>query len=1154
MPPTRIPSPARSLKVRTPRRYRKRKTRSVASPTHSDNSIKLTSMMPDRISILTDNTDVDIDANNSWWKRLSDNTIDVDMIECNHLAGTNNILDQLDVEILSQGQNNNESMNIPDSSDSEYIDSIVVPNRKLFGHNGNAEGKNFQNFIKNREILNKTQINETVPCIASAVECNVDARVKTLFGHRLNTTKSAFRAKLMNELSNKTLTDKTSESVLTEHRSKTRNIFGFNAPKQAKDTERTKHKNKYFEFVDSGSEEELPEKRSKIFGFKGTQKPSNDFAYTNCDLNSPISTATDSEMEEWILLPSSTMIGHQLEVGSPKSKRQINVSLNNTQENCNDSVEKVQVSQETDNRKTITNIQDGGSLEERNNISAAPTCEQDDQLSALEHTLKSIHSVSKNVTRNNLQQTSNDSTNNQNKSLEATTNVTLDNDKTLKPQDQRTSKNVSKSNTDKNMSSKEKSRIKNQTSNDLQQRSSNKSMKNKTFEVSCSDTSIQNESIEAIRHCNTNEHKSLDFQDHHHTSIVRASMTLNNSKIRASQDTKQMKERDYASLQNCTENSSANMSGWDSHRITRKSLRKTFGKDFTLRKSLRTLVMEKSARRQTNFDELTKLPIANSTEYPHLENSLVENAENRQNMDVDIEQNVENLSNEINENMDKSQAKDNSIHGNKLCFGTIPCSDGNNDRKDDQKYKSENQIEGGVENDKETEKLKQTVAQLDNAADLDQEEQSQQEEIHQVVSEQEEDSGQEDESEKEEESQQVESEQEEETVQNKDSQQEESQQIESEQEEESDLKENSQHLESEQQESQRVESEQEDLQQDESEQEESQQEESQVESEQEESQVESEQDESRQVESEQEESQQSESEQDQDSQQEQDSQQMESAQGERGEEESSRQREKEAGVGDSDDNSVPNGDVFSDNENEYFRNWNLAHEPAHHNDEEHRSEKSILTPRTKRTKLEMYVEKIKAENSAILRKLKEEVHQSLEANKMKCDYDFKVPHRPEIRQTKIVKTRPKIKRQQPKNFLVPLDNLPKEVLKDFAYKPPKRYQPPKASWATKRLYNFLETKLEPKYSYNARIRAERLVEMFYELTREIRRLEVAPKATVDTLKHEMARMGVVNTHFDFYEFFKDFMPRMVRIKVVPDIVNNIDLPRNGLFSSIINDV
>lgn len=70
---------------------------------------------------------------------------------------------------------------------------------------------------------------------------------------------------------------------------------------------------------------------------------------------------------------------------------------------------------------------------------------------------------------------------------------------------------------------------------------------------------------------------------------------------------------------------------------------------------------------------------------------------------------------------------------------------------------------------------------------------------------------------------------------------------------------------------------------------------------------------------------------------------------------------------------------------------------------------------------------------------------------------FKVPSKPPPRKPKPTSNKPK---KQLKSVL--FDELPSEVIEDMKYKPPKRFQPSNASWITKRLYKFLETKLEPK--------------------------------------------------------------------------------------------
>ncbi|CAH2103375.1 unnamed protein product [Euphydryas editha] len=201
----------------------------------------------------------------------------------------------------------------------------------------------------------------------------------------------------------------------------------------------------------------------------------------------------------------------------------------------------------------------------------------------------------------------------------------------------------------------------------------------------------------------------------------------------------------------------------------------------------------------------------------------------------------------------------------------------------------------------------------------------------------------------------------------------------------------------------------------------------------------------------------------------------------------------------------------------------------------------------RQTTLETYLQKIKQKNLEMKQKIEEEIRASLKTPRVDIFNPFKISLNPVIRHIKPVQNKPKTKRK--KSSVIPLDNLPSELLEDMKYKPPKRFRPRSASWITKRLYKFLENKLESKYDYKARVRAERLVEMMFNFTREVKR---GPnEQAVDTLKKEMARLEIVKTHFDFYEFFHEYMPREIRVKVVPDIVNKIPLPRSGIFSNIL---
>ncbi|KAJ0178480.1 hypothetical protein K1T71_006303 [Dendrolimus kikuchii] len=163
---------------------------------------------------------------------------------------------------------------------------------------------------------------------------------------------------------------------------------------------------------------------------------------------------------------------------------------------------------------------------------------------------------------------------------------------------------------------------------------------------------------------------------------------------------------------------------------------------------------------------------------------------------------------------------------------------------------------------------------------------------------------------------------------------------------------------------------------------------------------------------------------------------------------------------------------------------------------------------------------------------------------------FKVPSKPKFttRETKVA--RKKVKKQY--NYVIPKEMLPDEFLKDLKYKPPKRYQPKNVGWATKRLYRFLESKLEPHYAYRSRVRAERVVRDLYEFVMSVRKVQVAPPTAINGLKHELARLNIIRTHYDFFIFFHEYMPKELGFKVIPDLMNKLPLPRD-LYGDILQD-
>ncbi|XP_063623160.1 trichohyalin-like [Cydia splendana] len=207
---------------------------------------------------------------------------------------------------------------------------------------------------------------------------------------------------------------------------------------------------------------------------------------------------------------------------------------------------------------------------------------------------------------------------------------------------------------------------------------------------------------------------------------------------------------------------------------------------------------------------------------------------------------------------------------------------------------------------------------------------------------------------------------------------------------------------------------------------------------------------------------------------------------------------------------------------------------------------------SKKTMLMMQLQKIAQENMERRQKIRDEVQKSLKPTRnfnVMSPIQLKYSIRHSIR--RMTQPEPRKPKRIPKPTGIPTEALPKAFVEDLMYKPPKRFQPANAPWITKRLYKFLEEKLEPKYDYRARVRAEELVQTLFSFSKLVRRRHQAPPHAVDELKAEMARLRVVNTHYEFYDFFHEYMPRDIRIKVNPDVVNKIPMPRNGVFSEIL---
>ncbi|CAG4939349.1 unnamed protein product [Parnassius apollo] len=327
MPRTRIPSPARSQGViSTPRKHKFRGSSSVGSPARSNASVKLSSIVQEhkmnsfvlsplrrRRSVLSDNTDIEVPGRNSWWKTLEENSRDVMEILDNKQTDQGvNLEEYIDADILSQ-EKKNYTVDLPESSDAESISSIVIPQRKLFTQKDSQTVKVFGQIMDNRESLaqlHQSKIN---------YDKTINVGKKDLFNRGAKErSKPVFPVGLFNVSLNKTLPNKSKE--IANH-GQARNLFGNRAG--------AKRKNIFAEFVGPESEDDIPDIQPKVFGFSKNNENQQQKNLTPHEPRetSPTSDITDIEIDEWKLLPSSTMVDNQfgnIEGSTPVKRRKLN--------------------------------------------------------------------------------------------------------------------------------------------------------------------------------------------------------------------------------------------------------------------------------------------------------------------------------------------------------------------------------------------------------------------------------------------------------------------------------------------------------------------------------------------------------------------------------------------------------------------------------------------------------------------------------------------------------------------------------------------------------------------------------------------------------------------------------------------------------------
>ncbi|CAH4028875.1 unnamed protein product [Pieris brassicae] len=1098
MSKTSIPSPARSHGAITPRRVRlpPKRTRSLASPILKQTP-RLTNIMedafqwsplPQRQSILNDDTDIQEPLRKSWWKNLNENSRDMqELYENMNPPVANNVLDDINIEPSSPEKEF--SIEIPDSSDGESIQSIATPQRKnIFSHKESTK----QNYFKNMTIVQQKRKYSSQQ--SSDSDDSINIVPKKIFNYTKDKSIEMLPKELLKNLKKDRANTSSSSIDVPLKCRKSHNLFGKEPKTNPKISDMGLNN------VPSASDVDMHEISPKqIFTF-------NRRSSVKLHVRSSIQSVID---EDWSNpLPSSTMIGSMSDEETPNHKKISEKSVH-LQEIQNKSIDQ-------ENSLDNTLVRDNNDIIENPNLSK---------------------------TQLQLKDTS------------------ADHNETLVNQ------SISKNN---------KSQLKD-TSGNHNQTHFNKSIFKETEK---SFKNSNNNQIQNDKNCNTSIPANIENEG---LGKEHSNMTL----------------KDNTRVSEGTSNSSVNNSGWDSHRTTRKTMRQTFGKDFTPRKSLRTLVMEKTAKRHTvgNFrsqDISKKTNISNiyqtnnthnktepskyfnyndpADEPPETDDnkSINEESQINDNLNIIVEinneiekQSVVELKNQLvnQEQLAEPNDKDETINQMFNHEGEIYKESSHYDEDDqiaDQEEmvvsnnddEAENRSEENDEveqftNDEQNQSIDQEQVaesynnyEAENSTDVmnqkkkldcanasQSNDEKQMTEINNEVGNQ---------TEEDEKSEVVVTDDEAEDVV-----QEELRETTSDMPNESYDKELVAETDHEYEDENISGGEQEEIIEPINDANESACEEQMAESSYDEDTNQTENEREDEVENhsedeEQEEIIQSDSEQQIEENDDSDNQYNNNASN----------NDEMSETNDQDSYAEKTNNLLNDNEDiSQMPQANSTEYPIFDSTQAKEATKKGVN----RQKMAELIEKIRVENAEKKKRFEAEVNDWRKNLKpQNTNTFFKVPQKPAIKRPKPIGNK-KVKPADKMFFNV----LPPEFFEDIKYKPPKRFQPRNAAWANKHLYTFLEQKLEPKYDYKARVRAEKIVEMIYKFTQDIRRLDVAPEPAVTNLKQEMARLKIIDTHFDFYEFIIDFLPQDIRHKVVPSGVNLIPLPRPSVYSSIV---
>ncbi|XP_013172528.1 PREDICTED: protein PFC0760c-like [Papilio xuthus] len=1183
---SKIPSPARSEGAKvTPRRHRFRSSRSVSSPARSDVSVKLSSIVQmhamqspvqsplrTRRSVLSDNTDIEVPARQSWWKRLEDNSRDVmDVFESKTTEQTEHIEEYIEADLKSQ--DNDYTVDLPESSDGESINSIVLPQRKFFSQKQTQSNKLFNKIIENRENLthrkSKANTDNTI-FVGKKNFFNKDTEVRR--------SRPAFPPGLLN------MTDKTINKThdITKHE-QVRNLLGNRAG--------TKRKNMFADFIMSESEEEIPDIQPNVFGFAKSKQPQRKMSSQGTRNTSPRSNETDLEFEDWQHLPSSTMVDNEFGNTESSPVKRLRLSkpdsiIEEVRGNARNKLDKTKLTlimshgleddnefNESDKKRDPKNAHEKKLTQIPETETATPfiaeiiEVESDDehnftlrydnddknmQADEMDVTVKELEknnsNTNKNInatvtTDNVLKSPVKDNEPNANKSGTVEVRDVIDRSKTInQEQDKNVSWKVLKTHREQHAAITTNEDLLEKDVNKVINTSMSASNENEAFdEIVNPEIYIERRNSSVVKEKTNSEtqiiHTSNDIPKGDAAKERKQNDdVLEKVKSKTKEDLKQVEAQQGRNISVENMNEQMELDGNIKH--VDKDLNKvTEEENHNVHKNDET-DEEKRHVEDAVYESRKETPIEVKTKTICEENPGTVEEQREENDNVSANAEMIELANECDK--ETQQMAKHSVDGN------IDLA--NKDKGDDINENIE------VDEDERNLGLNETINKSLNSVKqgslneniLIDDEESKQDDEDNITEDNETNKSNE-------ESNNI-------AVDENNITEDEDNDEENEVDDEDNAEESEEQNESNTQAG--VSSMDANIESDDEQNPKDSDEEDNDENDAEENEITEENDEEIDNElgiSSINKSSETENDANDDEENEEENESDEGISDRIGmpsmnieTDDEDNQNNEEINIEqeiDNDNNSTSDNQVTFSKGRIYLTN--VTGESTHSYAEE-AADSDPEELQTRRLALEEYLMKIKNDNIEKRRKMEEEVRNSLKTASREPFNNFKAPARPRPRKPQQRSDVPQQTTKAKKiTSLLNIENLPPELLEDMKYKPPRRYQPKSAAWITKRLYKYLETKLEPKYDYKARVKAEKVVEALYEFSKEVRRQRVAAPHAVDLIKLQLARAGLVTTHYDFYNFLHEFMPREIRVKVVPDVVNEIPLPRNGVFSDIV---